>query len=427
MDDTVRGMDPSLSGGVERRRHPRFDFSGPVLVRLLVEEDTFTPWRFPGRSYNLSAGGVLVEVNGLNEEQYRQLIHRRRAVRVHVSIPEVGGEVVFFGRAVSYDFHRTGRGGSCWIGIEFDGLSENEQEALSILLRRLRVKILVVTEDGATRSMLDRILNAEGHEPVLAANGREALELLRTELPDVVFCDWHMPSPDGPELCRYIRGDFQLKLAYVILMAERREAKDRREASAVGADEILAKPLELPELNARLRVAFGVVEYHKSLRGVALKDALTGVANRRAFDAALRRETIRSRRFETPLSLAIIDVNGLKDINDRHGHDRGDSVLQLIAQRIAATCQREEVFRIGGDEFAVLLAQPVEVARSVAVNIRDAFGRQEAIKPGDLELPTISVGLANFDGAESAEELLHRADAEMYKNKPGRLNHRAET
>ena len=425
MSDTKSGMDTLPPGGVERRRHPRFSFSAPVLVRLLVEEETFTPLRFPGRSYNLSLGGVRVEINGIGEDRYRVLIQRSRPVRVHFSIPEAGGEVVFFGKTVSCDYQDTSRGGTCWIGIAFDELAEHEQQALRILLQRLRAKILVVSQDHDTCLMLETTFKAEGHETLFASDGLEALGTLRAEMPDVVFCDWSMQNLGGPELCRHARADYQLRLTYIILMAAKEEKKSRTDALAADADEFLTRPVDPNELRTRLRVAFGVVEYHKSLRGIALVDALTGVANRRAFEAALRRETARSRRFATPLSLVMVDVDDLKEINDRYGHSRGDAVLRLVAQRVAATCQREEVFRIGGDEFAVLLAQPDEVASSVAAKIRDAFGEKGKKQLADPAHPSISLGLANFEGTENPENLFHRADADMYKNKRARLARRA--
>lgn len=123
--------------GIEKRKFPRFNYSVPVFVRVLVEEDTFNPMRFTGRSRNVSSGGMLVEVEGLSESDYSTLIRRQRMVRIHTQIPEVGSEIAFFGRIVWYDFRRMDRVASCLLGVSFEPLQEKEQAALDALLSQL--------------------------------------------------------------------------------------------------------------------------------------------------------------------------------------------------------------------------------------------------------------------------------------------------
>ena len=91
-------------------------------------------------------------------------------------------------------------------------------------------------------------------------------------------------------------------------------------------------------------------EAHRSLH-----DALTGLPNRRAYEERLPIETARSRRYDRPLALCFLDLDGFKEINDRHGHVVGDKVLQAVAGAIRQARLSDDVFRIGGDEFAVLL------------------------------------------------------------------------
>jgi hypothetical protein len=123
--------------GPEKRRNPRYSYSIPVFVRVLIEEETFNPLRFPGRTTNISAGGMLVEIEGLSENDYRMLIHRQRMTRIHPQIPEGGGDAVFFGKIVWYDYRHTSRGTICNLGVAFDVLREKEQKVLDELLQRL--------------------------------------------------------------------------------------------------------------------------------------------------------------------------------------------------------------------------------------------------------------------------------------------------
>jgi len=126
----------STHAGPEKRRNPRFPFLVPVFVRVLIEEETFNPLRFPGQASNISAGGMLVEIEGLSENDYRMLIRRQRMARIHVQIPEAG-DAVFFGKIVWYDYRQTSHGTVCNLGIAFDVLREKEQKLLDGLLARL--------------------------------------------------------------------------------------------------------------------------------------------------------------------------------------------------------------------------------------------------------------------------------------------------
>jgi diguanylate cyclase (GGDEF)-like protein len=111
-------------------------------------------------------------------------------------------------------------------------------------------------------------------------------------------------------------------------------------------------------------------------------------------------------------------VNRFKAINDRFGHDRGDQVLRMVARRIGNTLRGSDtVFRIGGDEFAVLLPEGRDKAYRAAARLRRAFGERDDSKPVDPDHPTISVGAAAFGGSESPEDLFQRADADMYEDK----------
>ena len=127
----------SQKPGAERRRFPRYEFQMPVFVRILIEEETFNPMRFPGQTRNISKGGMLVETEGLGENDYNMLIRRQRMVRVHAQIPDVEGEVAFFGKICWYDFRCTSRKTACSLGISFEPLHEREEKILSELLQRI--------------------------------------------------------------------------------------------------------------------------------------------------------------------------------------------------------------------------------------------------------------------------------------------------
>jgi len=150
---------------------------------------------------------------------------------------------------------------------------------------------------------------------------------------------------------------------------------------------------------------------------LATSDALTGLHNRRYFDAHLHEELARAHRYRTQLSLLLVDLDGLKPLNDRHGHEAGDEALKMIARALNATCRATDfVARVGGDEFAVLA--PFTSA-DVAVELAD---RMRA-KISETTMPsgrvTVSIGIADVvqTGASHPEALLTAADRALYEAK----------
>jgi len=151
----------------------------------------------------------------------------------------------------------------------------------------------------------------------------------------------------------------------------------------------------------------------------AMRDSLTGLWNRRYLDQRLREEIARSQRSGEPLSACIVDLDGFKQVNDRHGHGAGDSVLVSVANALTA-CVRacDVVSRLGGDEFVVLLsssaeAAALEVAHRIvtALNKKDRFG-----------LVSASVGIATIEADTAAARdpgrvLLRHADRALLQAK----------
>lgn len=151
----------------------------------------------------------------------------------------------------------------------------------------------------------------------------------------------------------------------------------------------------------------------------ALADALTGLANRRSFDAALARSVAWAQRTGEPIALLTLDVDHFKKINDTWGHSVGDQALQLVAGALETVARGDGdvVARLGGDEFVVLLRADRMGARRAADEIREALDRAESLPGGP---PGLSIGVALLpDHAGTAEELVGASDAALYEAKTG--------
>ena len=149
------------------------------------------------------------------------------------------------------------------------------------------------------------------------------------------------------------------------------------------------------------------------LEALTLADPLTGLGNRRALERELARTMLRSRRLDHPLSLLYLDVDDLKLVNDRFGHAAGDETLRALGHA-ARQCSRDGAdsgYRVGGDEFVMIVLADRDGAERLARRIQDGF---RARSPQQSRL---SSGVVEWDGALSASELLSEADRRMYRNK----------
>ena len=154
-------------------------------------------------------------------------------------------------------------------------------------------------------------------------------------------------------------------------------------------------------------------------KAAALVDFLTGIANRKAFDMAIKGSVEDVASDTEPLSLLLIDIDHFKRFNDEYGHIVGDEVLRLVARKIKENVRgRDFVARYGGEEFAVILpGTPVLGAKTVAENIRVSFseGRLKRVKTSEyLGTLTISIGAAQYRPGESVEALVDRSDQALY-------------
>src|SRR6202795_1203365 len=162
-----------------------------------------------------------------------------------------------------------------------------------------------------------------------------------------------------------------------------------------------------------------LIEYDelKKLQLNAVTDPLTGLYNRRLFSEAFEKELNRARRYGQPLGLVILDLHRFKEVNDKHGHPRGDEVLRAAATTLKKALRTSDsAFRIGGDEFALLLPQ-TDAPQSQALSRRIEMVFAEMLQPLQLAVTVgMDHGVAIFpQDAEQAEQLILIADERLYR------------
>lgn len=148
-------------------------------------------------------------------------------------------------------------------------------------------------------------------------------------------------------------------------------------------------------------------------------DPLTGTNNRAAFDLAIDKEVERSHRHHMPLSLAVIDIDHFKHVNDTYGHSTGDTVLRKVTEIIKETLRgSDELFRYGGEEFTLILnGTDSEGAANVAERIREEI-ESSYFEHEDTQIPiTISIGVSGLTSRDDSKRLFNKADAALYRAK----------
>ena len=289
-----------------------------------------------------------------------------------------------------------------------------------------KLKVLVADDSAIYLKLVEHILLSDSCTVLLAKSGREAFAIFEREHPALVITDWEMPDLTGIELCKEIRANSES--TYVIILTSNAEKKDVVEGLSAGADDYLTKPFDGGELLARVRVGRRLIDLHQQveaqnrlLEELALTDALTGLANRRAIEAWAAHQLSGAARHGFPLWVVLADMDHFKSINDSYGHDAGDAVLKQFAKILKANTRRSDIAgRIGGEEFLQALTHVDETGVQVVANhIRTQFGAEEFHFGGRTVSVTVSMGVAGFFSKRAPEfsELLKRADMALYAAK----------
>ena len=272
------------------------------------------------------------------------------------------------------------------------------------------VSVLLVDDSETQRAMIARSLEKGGFKVTTAVNGLDCLSVLGELRPDIVLLDVVMPGIDGWETLDRIR---QTNGVPVIMLTARAEDIDRVRGLRAGADDYIGKPFQQEELEARIEAVMRRADLGR-------RDALTGLSNRRTFDEHLDSMLAQERKTGQAFALVIFDIDHFKSINDTQGHPEGDRVLQDVA-RIAARQLRagEQIFRIGGEEFGIVIPGDGKTGVRVAERVRAAVQDE----PREPRLPTLSAGVASFPhDATTREALFQAADLALYAAKQGGRN-----
>lgn len=287
-----------------------------------------------------------------------------------------------------------------------------------------QVKVLVADDSRVSRRYVRQLLELYRFEVIEADGGVDALAAATSD-PDIrmVITDYHMPDMDGVTLTRKIRAIRPRDdLAIIGFSAGGGNALSAQFLKN-GANDYVIKPFLREEFLWRVTQNIQSLEMMQHLKDVATTDALTGMHNRRFFFESGATMFASAKRGQVDLTLAMMDIDFFKKVNDTYGHDAGDAVLKKVAAALKEECRGTDIVaRLGGEEFAVLAVNlGKENVPAFIEKLRAAIESLHIIH-NEIHIPiTASFGVSQTAG-ESLDDMLKAADDMLYVAKDNGRN-----
>ena len=307
--------------------------------------------------------------------------------------------------------------------------------------------ILIVDDNAQNIQLVASHLKEEGYRISFSQTGRDVLNKIENASFDLILLDIMMPEMDGFEICTRVRQHPEYKEVPIIFLTAKIDKDSIVKGFEVGAVDYILKPFHGAELLARIRTHLELKAYREKveeiniqlnkeiLKGIrmqeeleemnrrlyekATKDALTGLFNRRKMTDLIEYEYDRALRNQLPFSVIITDIDHFKAVNDTHGHDCGDEVLQEVSQILTSmTRKQDQASRWGGEEFLLLLPETdTNGALTLAEKIRTKI-EQSSYFCGKAELNiTMTFGISCFADGKTDKTVIKEADIALYEGK----------
>ena len=286
-------------------------------------------------------------------------------------------------------------------------------------------KVMVVEDVMQTRNDVKKILQNLQFQVFTAAHGEEAMNYF-ADNPDIklVVSDYGMPVKDGLAVLKELREQKDKNELGVIMMTSSNENVSGAVFLKNGANDFISKPFLKEELICRVNNTIENMENINKIANFANKDFLTGLFNRRYFYDDMQEYLASLEENPMPYAVAVIDVDGLKNINDKYGQDSGDKILKLLAKKLIDDTKSSDIAaRFGGGEFCVLLKNvSQEDAVKFFVGLRAAIAANPINIKNESVKISVSIGVTFGKSDYNVDEILELADEALYKAKQNGRN-----
>src|SRR6202158_1901437 len=290
----------------------------------------------------------------------------------------------------------------------------------------LHGKILIVDDQRVNVLLLEQMLGGAGYVSITSTmDPGQVCQLHRENRYDLILLDLVMPGTDGFQI---MEGLKEVETdGYLPVLAVTAHPAHKLRALQSGAQDFVSKPFELAEVLMRVRNMLEVRLLHeaarthgKILESLALKDPLTGLANRRLLAERMSMALGHARRNQSAMAVVYLDLDGFRQINNTLGHAAGDTLLKMVADRLVAAVREEDtVARLGGDEFIMALwhLSGTDDAAKVASKVIEVVSQPYTIEGHTVRITaSAGIGIYPLDG-EDAVTLMKSADLALYEAK----------
>jgi diguanylate cyclase (GGDEF)-like protein len=286
------------------------------------------------------------------------------------------------------------------------------------------VTILIVDDEMPIRHLMSLLLKGFGTIE-MAGSGKEALEKVNVINPDLIILDVLMPEMNGYEVCQTIKGNDKTSSIPIVFLTANSSNEDEEYGLEIGATDFIRKPISPRIVSARVSNILNLQQATRKLELIASTDPLTGAFNRRHLDLVGKNELSRSKRNNSTFTILMLDIDHFKGVNDTYGHDIGDEALIETVAVIKKNIRGEDLlFRLGGEEFAVMLPETTKLAAfDTAKRIRIAISEIVIQTPIAPLCFTLSIGIAECTPVDNdIDVILKRADEALYRAKSSGRN-----
>ncbi len=295
-----------------------------------------------------------------------------------------------------------------------DFIGKDDYHTIDYLIRFIKylrrnecINVLIADDSQIIRKLERKILEGIKLNVFEAANGKEALEIVENNNIDLVLSDLNMPVMDGEEFLKQLRQKYKMSELPVIIISSEKQSYKFLKTLKLGANDYLSKPFLKEELILRVN---NLLEIYDNMRSIKIQlkiDPLTNAYNRRFLENAL--ENIFNKC--NIKSIAMLDLDHFKKINDSYGHQMGDKILKHFVNTIKKSIRKSDIIiRYGGEEFIIYMPDTTkEEAKFVLYKIKKNLTPCNKIKY------TFSAGIA--DEGETLAEMVKTADERLYKAK----------
>ena len=283
------------------------------------------------------------------------------------------------------------------------------------LLRRHEApyRVMIIDDDIALSTRYQFVLKRAGIDAHTVNDPRQALEAMHTLRPEVILLDVNMPLCSGPELAQIIRLDEDWLRVPIIYLSAETNTQRQSQALLHAGDDFITKPILD---HALVNAVFARAQRARAMSNALSRDGLTGLLKHNDIKEQVGVGLARSQRTHEATSVAMIDIDHFKHVNDRYGHLIGDGVIRMLANLLRQRLRKtDSIGRYGGEEFVVVLANcPQADAVNLIEEIRESFAHLHYAADGQKLRTTFSAGVATASSNDSVRALLDRADKALY-------------